>query len=68
MKRHFEPGLSSRSPREAYRIDRTSADGSGLTADDGNQRREGFPEQESPVSNADIRGYSIRTGGQTNGD
>jgi hypothetical protein len=40
MKRHFKVGFSSRSPRDKYRIDHTSVDGSGLQRDDGNQQGE----------------------------
>jgi hypothetical protein len=40
MKRHFQVGHSSRSPKETYRIDHTSIDGSGLQRDDGDSRNE----------------------------
>jgi hypothetical protein len=49
--RHFEPGMSGRPARETYRIDHTSCDGSGLVADDGNQRHEGQREMPSPIDN-----------------
>jgi hypothetical protein len=40
MKRHFKVEHSSRPPKEGYRIDHTSIDGSGLQRDDGDQRGE----------------------------
>jgi hypothetical protein len=43
MKRHFKVEHSSRSPREKYRIDHTSVDGSGLQRDDGAQQHEELP-------------------------
>jgi hypothetical protein len=43
MKRHFPKGHSSRPPKETYRIDHTSVDGSGLQRDDGDQRGEELP-------------------------
>jgi hypothetical protein len=39
-KRHYPVGHSSRPPREKYRIDHTSVDGSGLQRDDGDSRNE----------------------------
>jgi hypothetical protein len=43
MKRHFQVGHSSRSPKDSYRIDHTSVDGSGLQRDDGAQFHEELP-------------------------
>ena len=43
MKRHFPAGHSSRPPKETYRIDHTSVDGSGLQKDDGEQFLEELP-------------------------
>jgi hypothetical protein len=40
MKRHFKVEHSSRPPKETYRIDHTSVDGSGLQRDDGAQFHE----------------------------
>jgi hypothetical protein len=43
MKRHFKVEHSGRPPREGYRIDHTSIDGSGLQRDDGAQFHEELP-------------------------
>jgi hypothetical protein len=54
--RHYNVGPSSRRPRETYRIDHTSIDGSGLTRDDGNQQAE--PQLDdfvATIANADMR-------------
>jgi hypothetical protein len=64
MKRHFEPGLTSRSPRERYLIDRTSCDGDGLVPDDGNQHREGHPDNSAEnLLNVDSRAPGGLRGG-----
>jgi hypothetical protein len=55
-KRHFPTGHSSRPPKETYRIDHTSVDGSGLQRDDGAQFHEELP------PDADDKAYSPRRG------
>jgi hypothetical protein len=57
-KRHFPVGYSGRSPREAYRIDHTSVDGSGLCRDDGAQHKEGLP---SDATGEDLHSRDTRS-------
>jgi hypothetical protein len=56
-KRHYPIGHSSRPPREKYRIDHTSVDGSGLQPDDGAQQHE-----ELPPDMTDEAAYSPKQG------
>jgi hypothetical protein len=56
MKRHFKVEHSSRSPKETYRIDHTSVDGSGLQRDDGAQFHEQDMDDEIEALHPPTRG------------
>ena len=56
MKRHFQVGHSGRSPKERYRIDQTSCDGSGLQRDDGKQQGERDMDDETAALHPPTKG------------